>query len=291
MIIRNVINNASLLLKKNFIKSSFLDSELILSNIMKVEREFLLLNDNLSVSKKVIKKFNDAIKRRSNNEPVAYIVGKKEFWSETFQVNYSTLIPRPETELLVYEVIKLFKNKNINILDIGSGSGCILLSILKELTTSVGIGIDISKKAVQTAIFNAKKLNLSKRACFKIFDISKFSSGEYDLIVSNPPYIPSKDLKNLSKDITDYEPLGALNGGIDGLDLMKKVIYKSNKLLKKSGIFALEIGNRQYFEVSRILKKNGFGELGKVYDYKENVRCIISTKWDNYLIYFDKWKL
>ena len=289
--IEKIMNNASNTLRNNNIETYNLDSQIILSDIMGVTKEFLLLNNNLNISRSIKSKYNLAIKRRTNNEPVAYIVGKKEFWSETFQVNYSTLIPRPETELLVYEVIKLFKNKNINILDIGSGSGCILLSILKELTTSVGIGIDISKKAVQTAIFNAKKLNLSKRACFKIFDISKFSSGEYDLIVSNPPYIPSKDLKNLSKDITDYEPLGALNGGIDGLDLMKKVIYKSNKLLKKSGIFALEIGNRQYFEVSRILKKNGFGELGKVYDYKENVRCIISTKWDNYLIYFDKWKL
>lgn len=289
--IEKIMNNASNTLRNNNIETYNLDSQIILSDIMGVTKEFLLLNNNLNISRSIKNKYNLAIKRRTNNEPVAYIVGKKEFWSETFQVNYSTLIPRPETELLVYEVIKLFKNKNINILDIGSGSGCILLSILKELTTSVGIGIDISKKAVQTAIFNAKKLNLSKRACFKIFDISKFSSGEYDLIVSNPPYIPSKDLKNLSKDITDYEPLGALNGGIDGLDLMKKVIYKSNKLLKKSGIFALEIGNRQYFEVSRILKKNGFGELGKVYDYKENVRCIISTKWDNYLIYFDKWKL
>ena len=289
--IEKIMNNASNTLRNNNIETYNLDSQIILSDIMGVTKEFLLLNNNLNISRSIKNKYNLAIKRRTNNEPVAYIVGKKEFWSETFQVNYSTLIPRPETELLVYEVIKFFKNKNINILDIGSGSGCILLSILKELTTSVGIGIDISKKAVQTAIFNAKKLNLSKRACFKIFDISKFSSGEYDLIVSNPPYIPSKDLKNLSKDITDYEPLGALNGGIDGLDLMKKVIYKSNKLLKKSGIFALEIGNRQYFEVSRILKKNGFGELGKVYDYKENVRCIISTKWDNYLIYFDKWKL
>jgi len=289
--IEKIINNASNTLRNNNIETYNLDSQIILSDIMGVTKEFLLLNNNLNISRLIKNKYNSAIKRRTNNEPVAYIVGKKEFWSETFQVNYSTLIPRPETELLVYEVIKLFKNKSINILDIGSGSGCILLSILKELTTSVGTGIDISKKAVQTAIFNAKKLNLSKRACFKIFDISKFSSGEYDLIVSNPPYIPSKDLKNLSKDITDYEPLGALNGGIDGLDLMKKVIYKSNKLLKKSGIFALEIGNCQYFEVSRILKKNGFGELGKVYDYKENVRCIISTKWDNHLIYFDKWKL
>tara|TARA_Y100000590_G_C15566868_1_gene956988 strand:+ start:72 stop:908 length:837 start_codon:yes stop_codon:yes gene_type:complete len=278
MILENVIKKGSKALRDEKIISHQLDAQILLSNIMGVTKEFIMINDDRKISNEIINKYNIAIRRRLKNEPIAYITGKKEFWSETFEVNHSTLIPRPETELLVYEVIKLFKNKSINVLDIGSGSGCILLSILKELTNSVGIGIDISKKAVQTSIFNAKKMNLSKRASFKICDISKFFLGKYDLIVSNPPYISSKDIKKLSKDIINYEPLSALNGGIDGLDLTKKVIYKSSKLLKKSGIFALEIGNRQYFKVSHILKKNGFGELGKVYDYNDNVRCIISTK-------------
>ncbi len=278
MILENVIKKGSKTLRDEKIISHQLDAQILLSNIMGVTKEFIMINGDIKISNEVINKYNTAIRRRLKNEPIAYITGKKEFWSETFQVNRSTLIPRPETELLVYEVIKLFKNKRINILDIGSGSGCILLSILKELTSSVGIGIDISKKAVQTSIFNAKKMNLSERATFKICDISKFFLGKYDLIVSNPPYISSKDIKKLSKDIINYEPLSALNGGIDGLDLTKKVIYKSSKLLKKSGIFALEIGNRQYFKVSLILKKKGFEELGKVYDYNDNVRCIISTK-------------
>ena len=278
MNIKNTIKSASLLLRQNYIKSNLLDAEIILSNVMKVKREFLLMNDNLHISKKINKEYNNAIKRRSKKEPVAYILGKKEFWSINFHVNKNILIPRPETELLVSEVIKFVKNRKIHILDVGTGSGCILLSILKELHFSKGIGIDISSKAIQIAKYNARKLNLLNKASFKVSDINNFYIGKYDLIVSNPPYISTRDLKNLSKEITNYEPLKALNGGIDGLDLTKKVIYKSSWLLKRSGIHAIEIGDHQYKKVSDILKKNGFRELSKVYDYNFNVRCIISTK-------------
>ena len=193
-------------------------------------------------------------------------------------VNYSTLIPRPETELLIYKLVHFFKNKKINILDIGTGTGCILLSILKELNFSKGIGIDISVKAILTANRNANKLNLLNRSKFKVSDIDEFSYGKYDLIVSNPPYIPLRDIKNLSRDIINYEPLIALKGGIDGLDLIKKVIYKSIILLKRNGLLAIEIGNQQYIKVSKLLKQSGFREISKEYDNNRNVRCIIGTK-------------
>ena len=213
-----------------------------------------------------------------NREPVAYITGKKEFWSRNFFINQHTLIPRPETELLIYKIVKNYKNKSINILDIGTGSGCILLSLLKELKTSRGIGIDISSRAIEMAKINSMKLNLVNRSKFKNFDLSEYNSGKFDLIVSNPPYIPSKDIKNLGKEIINFEPLNALDGGSDGLDLIKKVIYKSNKLLKSNGMLALEIGFGQYRKISDILRYNNFKEYSKVYDYKRNVRCIISTK-------------
>ena len=277
MILKNTIQKASLFLKNNYIDTHSLDAEVILSNIMNTSREFLLLNDELKLSNSIINKYNKAVEKRAKKEPVAYIVGKKEFWSNDFTVNDSTLIPRPETELLVNEVVNFYKNKSINILDIGTGSGCILLSILKELKRSRGLGIDISHKAIFVAKKNAKKLKLLNRTRFKTCDISKLQYRSYDLIVSNPPYIPSGDLRNLSHDIINYEPLCALNGGIDGLDLIKKVIYKSNKLLKKSGILAIEIGNSQYRRVSNILMKSVFREIKKVHDYNYNVRCIIST--------------
>ena len=190
------------------------------------------------------------------------------------------MIPRPETELLIYKVISFFKDKNINILDVGTGSGCILLSILKELPFSRGNGIDISAKAIQTAKKNSKKLNLLNRSNFKLFDINKFNTEKYDLIISNPPYIPSRDIRKLSKDIINYEPLVALNGGLDGLDLTKKIIYKSNILLKTNGVLAIEIGFNQYKKVLGVLKQQRFREIHKEYDNNRNVRCIISTKVD-----------
>ena len=278
MTLENTIKQASELLKNHNIASYELDAEIILSDLMGVTREFLIVNDHTNVSKNIIRKYSFAIKRRINREPVAYITGKKEFWSENFTVNNTTLVPRPETEILIYKVINYYKNKTINILDIGTGSGCILLSILKELNFSRGVGIDISAKAIEVAKINSKNLNLLNNTKFEVCDLNKFSKDKYDLIVSNPPYIPSKDIKNLSKDIINYEPKIALDGGVDGLDLIKKVIYKSSHLLKSNGLLAIEIGFNQYKRVSNILKRYRFREISKECDYNHNVRCIISTK-------------
>ena len=272
------IKKGSQILKKHSINSYELDAEIILSEILKVKREYLITNNKITITREDEEKYSVAIQRRIKNEPIAYITGKKEFWSEDFLVKPGILIPRPETELLIYKIITFFKNKNINILDIGTGSGCILLSILKELNLSRGTGLDISSKVIKVANLNSKKLKLSKRSKFICTDFNNFNTGKFDLIVSNPPYIPTKDIKNLSKDIVNYEPINALDGGIDGLDLIKKVIYKSNHLLKREGMLALEIGHNQYKRVFNELKSNGYREIGKEYDYNRNVRCIMSTK-------------
>jgi len=182
MILEETIKQASKILKSHNIHSHELDAQIILSDIMGIKREFLITNNEINISEKVLEKYDIAIRRRIKREPVAYITGKKEFWSEDFIVNYATLVPRPETELLIYKVINFFKNKRINILDIGTGSGCILLSILKELNFSRGTGIDISLKAIKTAKINSKNLNLFNRAKFKVFDLNKYNVGKYDLI-------------------------------------------------------------------------------------------------------------
>ena len=282
MNLENAIKEASKKLKNNNITSHALDAEIILADIMGFKREFLITNDKINIPQKIIEKYNIAISRRINHEPVAYITGKKEFWSENFFTNSSTLVPRPETELLIYKIVDIFKNKKINILDIGTGTGCILLSLLKELYNSRGTGIDISSEAIKIAKTNSKNLNLTNRANFKNFEIDNYTMGRYDLIVSNPPYIPSKDIQKLSKDIINFEPKEALDGGPDGLDLIKKVIYKSNILLKRNGMLALEIGFGQYRRVSEILRSYKFRENSKIYDYNSNVRCIITTKIDFY---------
>ena len=278
MDLEKTIKHASQILKNYNIQSYELDAQIILSKIMGVKREDLITNNNIHITNKIIEKYERAIKRRAKKEPVAYITGEKEFWSEDYIVNRSTLVPRPETELLIYKIVNYFKNKRIYILDIGTGSGCILLSILKELSLSRGVGIDISSKAIKTAIINSKRLNLIDRTKFKKRDLNQFNSGKYDLIVSNPPYIPSRDIRNLNEDIINYEPKIALDGGLDGLDLIKKVIYKSKNLLKENGLLAIEIGFSQYRKVSNILKKCRFREISKEYDFNSNVRCIISTK-------------
>ena len=278
MILEQTIQQAYKTLKESNINSYQLDAEIILSNIMGVTREFLITNSNHKVTRDVIQKYLIAIERRKRNEPVAYITGTKEFWSNDFMVNHDTLVPRPETELLIYKLISFYKTKKINILDIGTGSGCILLSLLSELKKAKGTGVDISSKAIITAISNAKKMKLLDRSRFKVLNFENFYSTKYDLIVSNPPYIPFKDIKNLSKDIKNYEPLVALNGGNDGLDIIKKIIYKSDYLLKRNGTLAIEIGYNQYSKVNKLLKYNGYREVSKEFDCNNNVRCIITTK-------------
>ena len=282
MNLENTVKKASQKLKDNNIISYLLDAEIILADILGVERESLITNNKANVSQKIVLKYNKAIERRIKSEPIAYILGKKEFWSENFIVDKSTLVPRPETELLIHKLVNIYKNRRINILDIGTGTGCILLSLLKELYNSRGIGIDISSRAIRIAKINSKNLNLTNRAKFKNFDLDKYKMAKFDLIVSNPPYIPSQEIRKLSKDITNFEPRKALDGGPDGLDLIKKIIYKSNILLKKSGILAIEIGFGQYRTVSEILNSYKFREFSKIYDNNNNVRCIITTKIDFY---------
>ena len=173
MISEKIIEKASKILKNNNIQSHDLDAQLILSNIMKVKREYLITNNKLTIPEKIMEKYDLAIKLRIKREPVAYIIGKKEFWSDNYLVNYGTLIPRPETELLIYNVIDFFKNKRINILDIGTGSGCILLSMLKELNFSRGVGIDICPKAIKIAELNS--INFKFRGRFLCIPESFFS--------------------------------------------------------------------------------------------------------------------
>tara|TARA_B100001248_G_scaffold183467_2_gene139755 strand:- start:779 stop:1615 length:837 start_codon:yes stop_codon:yes gene_type:complete len=270
-----IIKFGSNLLKEKNIPSNILDSEILLSKILNKSREQVLANLNQRISKKNTLAFKKYLERRSKNEPMAYILEEKEFWSKKFNVCKNTLIPRPETELLVDKIIKLYKGKKISILDIGTGSGCIIISLLSCLKGSNGTGVDISKNAILTAKKNALLHKLDKiKFLHKSFD--NIFGKKFDLIVSNPPYIERKDIKNLCDDIKKYEPRVALDGGNDGLDLIKKVIYKSKDILKIKGTLALEIGNEQIKKVSKILLDNNFKIKHVIKDYKNNIRCILA---------------
>ena len=277
MEIIDLINLGSNQLKKNDINSYKLDSEILLSKVLNKKREELLINLKKKVERKKIDYFQRLINRRSFKEPIAYILKKKEFWSKSFLVDENTLIPRPETELIVEKIVDTFKEKRLFILDIGTGTGCILLSILSELKNSKGIGIDISKKALLIAKQNSKKFKLTEKTKFYKRSVEEINHQKFDLIVSNPPYILKKDIKNLDDDIRNFEPKLALDGGNDGLDVIKKVIYKSTNILKTKGMLALEIGNEQFKKVSKILESKKFKTRYLVKDYRSNIRCILST--------------
>jgi release factor glutamine methyltransferase len=272
-----VLKFGSNLLKEKKILSPILDSEILLSKTLNKSREEILINLDKKIDEKNFLVFKEYLHRRLKNEPIAYIVGKKEFWGKIFYVNKDALIPRPETEILVDELQKLYRGKKISILDIGTGSGCIVLSLLMSIKNSLGIGIDISNKAILLAKKNALRHKLSNRVKFLNKTVEKLFMGKFDLIVSNPPYIERKSLKNLSIDIKKYEPRMALDGGNDGLDLIRKVIYKSKEILKINGTLALEIGNEQINEVSNILIGNNFRIKKNVKDYKNNVRCVLAN--------------
>ena len=276
MNISNLLTTGSKILKINNIKTNDLDAELILAELLGDQRESLLINSEKKVSREIVNNFNKLITRRSKKEPIAYILNKREFWSKNFFVNRNVLIPRPETELLCEQIVKIFKNKSFNFLDIGTGTGCVLLSILIEIKNARGIGLDISKKALEVAKKNANQLNLNSRAKFLIRSLDDLYGYKFDLVVSNPPYIKSIEIKNLQEDVRKFEPKIALDGGKEGLDVIKKVIYKSKTILKKFSLLALEIGYKQHYKVSQILKTQGFKEELLVKDYQNNVRCIIA---------------
>ena len=261
------------------INTAKLDAEILMAKALKKDRKYIILNNKEDLDDKDLKYFNKLIKERASYKPIAHIINKKFFWNNEFFVNENTLIPRPDTEAIVEQVLKLTKHKNMmNILDIGVGSGCILLSILKERKNFYGTGIDISKNALDICKINAKRLKVYGRAKLYKSDIDKFVEANYDLIISNPPYIKSCELKYLESDVIKFEPKLALDGGVDGLSEIRKVIKKSSELIKRNGKFVLEIGFNQKNKVVKLLKEKGFYINCTLKDLALNDRCIVSTK-------------
>ncbi len=273
------LNYGNSLLKSNNIDSYSLDAELLLSAVLKNTREMVLINLQKKLDNKKFKYYKKLVLRRKNKEPIAYILNKKEFWRYTFKVNKEVLIPRPETEIIVHEVLKLTNlNSCKHILDVGTGSGCILQSILKERPKCTGTAIDISKKALNIALSNAKMHHLENKIKFVNIDIDKFNHNKYDFIISNPPYINKVNLKRLDDNVKLFEPIIALSAGIDGLSETKKLIIKSNKLLKINGKLIFEIESTQKKNVVQLLRKNNFYVHKVCKDIQLYPRVVVSSK-------------
>jgi len=278
MNIEIALKEANIILKKNNIKSYQLDSEILMSDVSKLSRKDFILNKDIELSDEKYQKFKKLIYERSKKKPISYLIKKKEFCKNEFIINDKVLIPRPETEHLVNEALLVTSEKSGNILDLGIGSGCIILSVLQERKKFRGIGVDINSGPLVISNKNAKKLGIENRVKFVKSDIDNFRIGKYDLIVSNPPYIKSSDLKNLEKDIIGYEPRIALDGGLDGMSEIRKVINTASKLIKINGKLIIEIAFNQKDKIISLLKNKEFYINKIVKDYSGKDRCVVSTK-------------
>ena len=270
------LNEGYKILKESNIASYKIDCEILMSQTLKISREKVLLNLEKFIKKEEKDRFFNLVYRRKKNEPIAYIINSKSFWRDKFITNKDALIPRPDSEHLVEQTLRLIQRDQAKrILDVGVGSGCLSISILKERQYCKCDAIDSSKNALKLAKINANLHQLLDRIKFYKRDVDNFYNDKYDLVISNPPYIKKHKIKYLGT--ISYEPKIALDGGLDGLEVIRKVIIKSKNLLKLNGKLILEIGYDQKYKVINFLKEKKFFINKIIKDYGNNSRCIVST--------------
>lgn len=282
MTIRDIIINYSEKLK-DISDTPRLDVELLLEKALGgVDRLYIHMNINKELTKEQEETFLELIKDRLNGRPIAYIVGNREFMGLDFFVKEGVLIPRPDTEPLVEEVIELCKGKEeVSILDIGTGSGAITVSLAKYISKSKVTSFDISDIALEIGKKNAINNEVDSRTDFIKSDLFTSIKGKgisFDIIVSNPPYIPKKDIETLHTQVKDYEPYNALEGGEDGLDFYRDITEQSLDYINKDGILAYEVGHDQARDVSEIMKNNGYTNIYTKKDLQGIDRVVIGFK-------------
>ena len=283
MTIRDIIIKYSQELEK-ISDTPRLDVELFLQKALgDVDRIYIHLNLNKELTKEQYDEFLGYINDMINGRPVAYIVGNREFMGLDFFVKEGVLIPRPDTETLVEEIIELCKNKNeeINIVDIGTGSGAITVSLAKYIENSKITSLDISDIPLEVGKINAVNNGVDNRIEFlksDVFTAIKNTEKKFDIIVSNPPYIPKKDIETLHTQVKDYEPYNALEGGEDGLDFYRQITEESVQYLKQGGILAYEVGHDQSEDVSKIMKHHGYDKIYTKKDIQGIDRVVIGFK-------------
>ena len=279
----DAINLSSTYLEKKNISSPRLNAELLLAEVLSCKRIDLYLSFDRPLTEHEINDYREFIRRRGNHEPLQYIIGKAEFYGNEFIVNENVLIPRPETEILVDEVIaKNVNSSSLKILDVGTGSGIIAVSLAKELITANFDAFDVSEEAVNIALKNASLNGVSDKINFFVADIFNYEGNNdyYDIIVSNPPYISHEDYNNLEIDVKEYEPKISLTDLQDGLTYYKTIINKSSKWLKKDGYLFFEIGYNQGKDVENLMNEY-FYDIKVVKDFQNFDRVIYGVKkWE-----------
>lgn len=282
MLISEALLLAANNLKQQGINSNRIDALLLLCHCLSCSKEHIIFNPELTINSQQEEQFFNLIKRRCNNEPVSHLIGRREFFGVDFVINNNVLDPRPDSETLIELIFNYFTNKNanLNILELGVGSGCLLLTVLKNFPNSCGVGVDISDRALEIAGQNADLLNLSSRV-----DLSQsnwFSSLEakqnFDLIISNPPYIKTNEIQFLQDEVKVFEPMLALDGGSSGLDCYVAIAKEVMGFLKEDGILILEIGQNQEQDIIKIFTDNGLKFIQDKKDLSGIVRCLMFKK-------------
>ena len=264
--------------KSKNIQSARLDAEVLLSHVLRQERIYLYVHFDEPMEQNELSKFREYVKKRAQHVPIAYIIGEREFMGLPFKVTKDTLIPRPDTEILVENVLNnVDKDKEIEIVDIGTGSGAIILSLLVNLPKAQGKTVDISSKAIEVAKENAVNLQVNDRCEFFVGDLfAPLNGNKFDLIVSNPPYIPQKDIATLEDDVKEYEPVSALTDGGDGLSYYRRLLSEGKAYIKENGFIALEIGIYQSEDVKQIAMDNGWKNIKIIKDYAGIDRVVLA---------------
>lgn len=277
MKISDVLKNTTERLRRAGIDTANLDAKLLLCKFLKKDKLFLVVNSEKEIE--IDEKYMELVSRREKHEPMQYILGKAEFYGLDFKVNKNVLIPRPDTEVLVEKVISFVKNNSYTILDIGTGSGCIPISILVNCPNAKAYAADISADAIEVAKENARLNNVDKKITFLNIDIlNDFPDFSIDCIVSNPPYIEEEVIPTLMEDVKGYEPDIALNGGPDGLIFYRRIAQEGYKILRKGGLIAFEVGYTQAKAVEEILIKNGFAQTEIIKDLAGIERIVSAIK-------------
>ena len=278
--VREALSIGNKELTKKGITNSLLETKLLIKDILDISEEKLISSTEVFLSDAQFEIYQSFLERRKQFEPMAYILNKREFWKDSFYINNSTLIPRQDSEIIIETVLKLLPNKDkkLKFADLGTGSACLIISLLKEYKHSKGVGIDVSKEAIKVAERNKNILYDKGRLRLELADFSSFETSEFDVIVCNPPYVNKNDLNKLQKDIVSYEPHQAIFADEEGFTYYKKVIQNLNKNYRCCQKVFFEIGLGQAEAVSKLLKNNDFFIISIENDIAGIPRCIAAER-------------